>query len=346
MYFNTLPTEIITQVFLSLPNVSSVIALSSTSHRLRSILYSSKKLVILHQAADAEFGPVEEIVQLVTHNASQAAHIRRSVPLSEALVHQIVKVGRVAKRWEEIYPFKKWKSDFAERRLLSNSERYLVRRAIYRLWLFSKAFHNSAHVRTCRSIPEVVRERAALLHNFTTAELAELLDVHQILKDVVANNICPSNGKIRQKYQKRFPDSNHQLLFNIHLNYPPAPSSFIPDNWFHNSAYGSSKYHSRLNPSRFHDPGAEGWGDDINHYYVVEDMMKLDPAQILHLRDFCPLKAQVESYVKAVAGEWFSNNGETLSETLMFVSKQRGQSWEELRAAVEDGEAGVVGSDE
>ena len=73
--------------------------------------------------------------------------------------------------------------------------------------------------------------------------------------------------------------------------------------------------------------------------------MKLDPEQILHLRDFCPLKAQVESYVKEVGGEWFANNGETFSETLAFVVRQRGGDFEELRVAVEDEEEGVVGWD-
>lgn len=344
MLFDTLPTEITTQIFLSLPNISSALALSATCHRLHNVYHSSKKLVILSQAADAEFGPLDDIIQIVTHNASQPAHIKRRVPISEALIRQIVKVGRVAKRWEEIYPFKKWKSDYANRRLLTSSERYLVRRAIYRLWLFTKAFHSPRHVRTCRSIPEIVRERAALLHNFSTPELAETLDVHQVLRDMIANNICPSNGKIRQKFQKRFPDSNHQLMFNIHLNYPPPPSTFVPDYSYHNSTNSRYNAHaSRLQPaSRFHEPGAEGWGDDINHYYVVEDMMKLNPEQILHLRDLCPLKAQVESYVKAVAGEWFGNNGETFSETLAFVVKQRGGDVEELKCAVEEGEVGVV----
>ena len=343
MYIDSLPTEIVTQVFLSLPDIASAVALSETCHRFYNILHSTKKLVILNQAAEAEFGPVEDIIQLVTHNSSQPAHVRRNVALSEALIRQFVKVGRVAKRWEEIYPFKKWKSDFANRRLLSNNERYLIRRAVYRLWLFTRAFHNSAHVRTCRGIPEIVRERAALLHNFSTQELTEMLDIHQVCRDMVANNICPSNGKMRQKFQKRYPESNHQLLFNIHLNYPPTPSSFVPDSWYHNSAYGSSKYHSRLQPSRFHEPGSEGWGDDISHYYVVEDMMKMDPEQILHLRESCPLKAQVENYVKQVAGEWFANNGQTFSETLAFVIKQRGGDMEELRAAVEDEEMGIVG---
>ena len=346
MHFDSLPTEIITQIFLSVPDISSAIALSATCQHFNTVYHSSKRLNILHDAAEAEFGPVRDIVQLVTHNSSQPAHIRRNVRLSDALIKQIISVGRVAQRWEEIYPFKKWRSDYANRRLLSNHERYLVRRAIYRLWLFTKAFHNSAHVRTCRSIPEVVRERAALLHNFSSAELAEMLDVHQVLRDVIANTICPSNGKMRQKFQKRHPDSgNHQLLFNIHLNYPPAPSSFIPESWFHNSPLANARLHQQ--PSRWLDPGAEGWGDDITHYYVVEDMVKLSPEQILHLKDQCPLKVQVEGYVKEVVGEWFINNGETFSETLAFVVKQRGGDMEEMRLGVEDGEAGVVvGEDE
>lgn len=345
MDFDLLPNEILTHIFLSLPNISSAIALSSTCHRFHGVYISSKKLLILQEAANAEFGPIDDIVQLLTQNASQPAHIRRSVPTSEALLHQVVKVGRIAQRYEELYTFKKWKVDYSNRRLLTNDERFTLRRAIYGLWLFDKAFHTPAYVRTCRSIPEVVRERAALLHNWSTEQLAEMLDVHIMLRDVVSNNVCPSNGKIRQKFQKRFPNSNQQLLFNIHLNYPPAPSSFIPDSCYHNSAYGSSRYQSRLAPSRWHEPGAEGWGDDISHYYVVEDMMKLDPEQILFLRDHCPLKVQVETHIRGL-GDWFVNNGETFSETLGFVIRQRGGDLEELKMAIEDGEAGVAFSDD
>jgi len=344
MHLDTLPTEIVTHIFLSLPSISTVLALASTCHRFETIYHSSKKLIILSEAAEAEFGPVDDIVQIITHNASQLAHVHRDVPLSDVLVKQIIKIGRVAQSWEGIYPFKKWKTEFADRRLLTTEERYLVRRAVYRLWLYSRAFHTPAHVRTCRNIPVVVRERAALLHNFSTPELAELLDVHQVLRDVVANNVCPSNGKIRHQFQKRFPESGHQLLFNIHLNYPPAPSSFVSEFGFYNSNIASSRYQSRLQPSRWHEPGSEGWGDDISHYYVVEDMMKLDPAQILHLRDNFPLKRQVDLYMKEV-GEWFVNNGETFSETLAFVMRQRGQDVNELKAAIEDGEAGIIAED-
>ncbi|KXT10772.1 hypothetical protein AC579_2315 [Pseudocercospora musae] len=338
---DTLPTEIITHVFLSVPDIATALALSATCHRCYGAYHSSKKLLILQEAADAEFGPVDDIVQLLTWNASQPAHIHRSVPISEALLRQIVKVGRTAQRYEEIYPIKKWKTEWAYRRSLTNDERFILRRAIYRLWLFDKAFHNPSHVRTCRGIPEVVRERAALLHNWNTFELAQILDIHQVLRDMVANNVCPSNGKIRQKFQKRYPESKGPLLFNIHLNYPP---SYAPDSYYHNSQSFSSRHQSRLAPSRWHEPGAEGWGDDINHYYVVEDMMKLDPEQLLYLRDNCPLKSQVEMHIRGL-GDWFVNNGETFSETLGFVIRQRGGDVEELKAAVEDCDVGIAVTD-
>ncbi|EME42941.1 hypothetical protein DOTSEDRAFT_72388 [Dothistroma septosporum NZE10] len=339
---DSLPNEILTHIYLSLPNIASTINLSATCHRLNSAFHSSKRLVILQEAADAEFGPIEDIIQLLTHNSSQPAHVRRSVPISEALIKQIVKVGRIAQQYEEIYPFKKWKTDYGNRRVLTAPERYTLRRAIYRLWLYSLAFHNASHIRTCRRLPELMRERAKLLHNFSTLFLAEMLDAHLVMKDMVANNICPSNGKIKQKFNKRFPESKHQLLFNInmHLNYSPEPTSLGTD--YYNSVYGATRYQSRLAPTRWHEPGAEGWGDDIQHYYVVEDMMKLDPEQLLYLRQQCTLKAQVEGYVRAL-GDWFGNNGETFTETLEFVLRQRGgQNVEELRERIEEGEVGIA----
>lgn len=346
MYFDTLPTEIITHIFLSLPTVDSALALASTCHHFHHVYHSSKRLLILTSAAEIEFGPLDDIIQVVTHNASQPAHIRRNVPISDALIKQIVTIGRVAQKYEVIYPFKKWKTeDSSSRRLLTATERHNFRRALYRLWLFSRAFHNASHARYARSLPETMRERALLLHNFPTRELCEMLDAHLILRDVVANNVCPSNGRIRRKFHKRHPESTHQLLFNIHLNYPPITSFVMPDQQHYNSPTflaSASKYHARLTPSRFHEPGAEGWGDDVGHYYVVEDMMKLDPGQILLLKERFPLKSQVEAYVAAL-GEWFGNNGETFSETLGFVVAQRGEDVEEVKEAVGEGVVGVVG---
>ncbi|GAB7347751.1 hypothetical protein MBLNU459_g5302t1 [Dothideomycetes sp. NU459] len=342
MYLEDLPTETITQIFLNLPTVSSAVSLSSTCHRFHQIYASSKKLLILSQAAESEFGPVQDIIQLVTHNASQPAHVQRSAPLSETLIRSIVRVGRVAVKWENLYPFKKWKADYENRRIICVAERFILRRALYRLWLFTRAFHNGDNPRLLRATPMLMRERAALLHNFSTPELAEMMDVHNVIRDVVSNNVCPSNGAVRRKFHKRFPDSNYQLLFNIHLNYPPpTPSSFVSDGYFHSSQFAKSKFHSKFTPTRTHEPGAEGWGDDILHYYVVEDMLKLDPEQIIWLKENAPFKGQVETYVKGL-GDWFDNNGETFMQTLEFVVQQRGEDMTDFKASVEDGELGVA----
>ncbi|KAI0578757.1 F-box domain containing protein [Pyrenophora tritici-repentis] len=350
MLFEDLATELVVHVFLSCNSVTDVTALSSTCRRFRNIYSSSQKLPILEIAAETQLGPLEDLNQLLTHNASQPAHIVRSVPFSLALLKQIVQHGRVAEKWCDIYPFKKWKHNFESRRLLTAEERYRVRRAIYRSWLYSRAFHNRDHPREFRAARLVLLKRAALLHNWSTWELAEIADVHSVIREVVQTNVCPSNNTITRKFKKRHPGNEHSLLFNIHLNYPPtAPQAFNPftpnplTTHFHNtptytSRYASSKY------SLHHEVGAEGWGDDIPHYYVIEDYMKLDPAQILYLKEHAPLKSMVESYVRSLCPEydWFTNNGETWVQTLEFVLEERGEDVGDFMGAIADGELGVA----
>jgi hypothetical protein len=354
MLFEFLATELVSHIFFSLTEVTDVLALSSTCRRFRHIYASSQKLAILESVAETQFGPLQDLTQLLTHNASQPAHIIRSVPFSIALLKQIVHAGRIAEKWCNLYPFKKWKYTYESRRLLTEDERHRVRRAVYRLWLYSRAFHNAEHPRELRSNKLSIQKRAALLHNWDTYELAEIADVHAVLREVVQNNICPSNGTISRKFKKRYPDSNdHHLVFNIHLNYPsPAPTlpahnpftsnvtSSTPQGHF----YNSQTYNSRYASSKFHshrDVGAEGWGDDIPHYYVVEDMLKLDPEQIMWLKENAPLKGMVVSYVKSL-GEWFDNNGETWGQTLEWVLDERGEDVGEFLGAVADGKLGVA----
>jgi hypothetical protein len=85
----------------------------------------------------------------------------------------------------------------------------------------------------------------------------------------------------------------------------------------------------------------EGWGDDITHYYVVEDMLKLSPETILFLRDASLPRSEVEIFVKGL-GEWFGNNGETFNETCRAVLGGRGVEWEDFREEVEEGIIGIV----
>ncbi|KAK2839176.1 hypothetical protein FQN49_006397, partial [Arthroderma sp. PD_2] len=187
------PTELLLQIFQSCASIADVLNLALTCRRFHGIFASSQKLPLLAFAAEAEYGPLKDIIQLVTQNSSQPAHMIREAPLSINLLQQIVAVGRVAKKWEEIYPVKKWKVDFEDRRLLTDDERHTLRRAIYRLWLYSRAFHNPLYPRASRAVPGVVRERAELLHNWSTSELAEMEDTRLVIREVVQNHICPSN---------------------------------------------------------------------------------------------------------------------------------------------------------
>jgi hypothetical protein len=356
MLFEDLATELISHIYFSCPAVTDVLALSSTCRRFRNIYASSQKLAILADVAEAQFGPLQDLTQLLTHNASQPTHVIRSVPFSLALLKQIVHTGRIAEKWCDIYPFKKWKYNYEQRRLLTDIERYRLRRAVYRLWLYSRAFHNRDHAREFRASKLVIQKRAGLLHNWSTLELAEIADVHSVLREVVHNNICPSNGTIARKFKKRYPDNDNSLLFNIHLNYPPpcqTPPAYNPfashytssntlashfhSTQFHASRYALSKFNLRPN----HEVGAEGWGDDIPHYYVVEDMLKLDPEQIMWLKENAPLRGMVEGYVKGL-GDWFDNNGETWVQTLEWVLDERGEDVAEFMGAVADGEIGVT----
>jgi len=345
MLFEDLATELVIHIFHSCDAIADALNLSSTCQHFRKILAGSQRLPILYQAAEAQFGPLEDAIQLVTHNASQPAHLLRSVPFSIALLKQVIEVGRVAKKWEDIYPAKKWKYNFEDRRLLTTSERHALRRAVYRLWLYSRAFHNARYSRITRMHRPIVLERVELLHNWTTPELAEMEDVRLVIREVLQNHICPSNGTIQRKFQKRFPESDQQLLFNIHLNYPPPPSAFQAHFHSTHQINSSPRFSTKYQSTAWHEPGAEGWGDEIPHYYVVEDMLKLDPGQIIWLRENAPLKGMVEGFVRGL-GEWFENNGETFGQTLEWVLRERAEDAEDLKEAIREGELGIVGEAE
>lgn len=347
MLLEDLANELVLHIFQSCSSISDVLNLAATCQQFRSVFATSQRLPILYKAAEVDFGPLQDAIQIVTHNASQPARLVRNVPLSLALLKQLVAVGTAAKKWEEIYPARKWKHNSEDRRLLTLAERFNLRRAVYRLWLYSRAFHNARYVRTTRLHRQNVLERAELLHNWTTAELAEIEDMREVIRDVLHSHICPSNGTIQRKFRNRHPDSDHQLVFNnaylnYHTNLPISTFQLHYHSTHQISASSTTISHNlKYQSSAHHEPGGEGWGDDIPHYYVVEDMLKLDPGQVLWLKENAPLKGMVESYVREL-GAWFENNGETFGQTLEWVIRERGEDVEELREGIREGEQGIV----
>ena len=86
-----------------------------------------------------------------------------------------------------------------------------------------------------------------------------------------------------------------------------------------------------------------GWGDDVSQYYVVQAMMKLNPAQIMYLYEHATRKQDVEKWlIEHVGEEWFWDNGETWFDTWRLVLYRRGEDLSLLRDAIYDGNTGIT----
>ncbi|KAL8996147.1 MAG: hypothetical protein Q9188_006634 [Gyalolechia gomerana] len=339
MSFYDLPTEIHEQISHSLSSIQDVLSLGLTCHRLHGVVTRPvKRLPILFSAAEHAFGPLSSAMALCTHNSAQPPHIPRpSPPESFPLLRQLLHVGSVANAWADLYPFIHWSSttdnpeDSASRRLLTERERYRARRACYRIWLYALAYHQSSFPRHSRYHVGSMGLRASLLRAWTTVELKEIQDLQGIMRKLVELHICPTTTTVIRHYKDRYGEDS-MPAFNSHIR-------------------GQSKsYRVTQQQLEYWD----GWGDSIHQYYVVEDMLKLHPGQIMELYNFvnrCETgpafldgvpstgsnKMDVESYVDRL-GEWFETNGQTLGETVKLVESERGnEETDGVGAIVADG---------
>ncbi|KAI4286579.1 MAG: hypothetical protein L6R35_004170 [Caloplaca aegaea] len=314
-----------------------------------------QRFPILFSAAERQLGPLHSAIPLCTHNSSQAPHLPRpSPPPSLSLLRQILDVGTTANAWADLYPSIHWSSSnndnpdaSSSRRLLTSTERYRLRRACYRIWLYSLAYHHASFPRYSRRQPATIRLRAALLRGWSTAELAEILDLQAVLRKALEQHICPSNGTVIRRHKERYGhDSSRDsmLIVNHHLTCPSPPPPPPPYPQKPPSLYYQHNWQNQT---------WQGWGDDVHHFYVLEDMLKFDPGEIYQLYDFCAgsgrlgeivggrdgwqpggsKKTVVETHV-AEMGDWFVNNGQTLGETVGFVVGERGEDEIEGEGAI------------
>lgn len=352
MSITDLASELLLQIYRSCTSISDVVNLSLTCRRMHTLLPSSQKLSILFSAAEAEFGPLQDAIQLVTFTR-HSTNIPRKPPLSYPLLRQVVFAGRIAERWTEMYQLEKWSGDnFLQRRTLTADERYRIRRAIYRYWLYTHAFHNADYLRTMRMFPPFVAERCQMLRQWSNTELIEIEDVRSVFRVVLAFHLCPDDGTVLQRrkdmYLPVFMERNR-----VHHSPMVAQSNAI-DELFHSSRNVfsteqnlSSQFISPapLNPTTANRGlHMDGFGDEIDHYHFIESMSKLDPGQVIQLYDNAVFKWQIEDYVSSL-GEWFPNNGQTWSNSWDMVLGQRGFNVQELRLAIEDGKLGVAVDD-
>jgi hypothetical protein len=330
-----LPAEIILGIYSACSSVHDVLNLSQTCQRLHALLPPSQKLSVLLSVAEAHAGPIFDIVQLLTVNDVQAAHEIRQPSISYALLRDILSVSRTAQEWQEVYPRKKWDDKYTDRRVLNSTEKYSLRRAIYRLWLYSRAFHNCNHPRDTRMHQTMITQRCRLLRTWSTEELAEIEDFRNIMRSLLDSTIL-GHDDLQWELELAFPGQFHQqtgvspLASATHLNSITT---------FKNAFHTSSECRGFIYQDQTY---MHGWMDEITRFYVLEDLMKLDPEQVLWFREIAHLNMQVPDYIAPVGEEWFMNNGETFAETFEKVLLDRGEDPEEIRTLIANGELGIA----
>lgn len=335
-----LAPELLIRIFESLSSVSDIISLSLTCRYFYEILPKSQKLTLFFRALDETDGPVEDIIQLLTQNNNQPLHVRRTPPLSFALLSQITAVVRVARRYVDLYPEYRWpQGDSVHRRSLDTNESRRLRRAVYRLGSYAKAFHQSPY-HVPRAGATATAERLQLLRTWSNDELFELEDLRGTLEQVLATEICPTDGEV----YSRIPDDAQK--FHLSLQYPHLrPVNTIASDYedlFHNARNND---HNQNSPSvqELRTRHMQGWGSDLQNFYLIQSFLKFSPAQVLWLYDNAVRRADVEGFIEEQTHDpCFFESGSLFFQDWVAVLHARGFDVQQARQALWDGIAGVV----
>lgn len=334
MLLENFPSELILQIYTSCSSVQDVLNLSLTCRRMHHLLPSSKRISIFFSIMENEAGPILDMIQFLTINDSQPAHTIRQPPPSLSLLRQVVSVSRVAHTWEEFYPLFKWRDDYTERRALNTDERFRLRRAMYRLWLFSRAFHNPLYPRQSRLQAALVEEKSRLVRNWSTEEIAEIEDFRNVMRTVLQST-CDSNDMLHYELLPSYIRPSH---YNINA------STML----FHSSQHGHRTPEPGTQNARYvnHSISGHAWGTEMSQasqYYVLEDLMKLDPSEVMWVHENVRLDWHLQTHLQALGkGEWFENNGETFGQTIETVLSDRGEDIHDVHGRVAQQALGIV----
>ena len=335
-----LAPELLVRVFESLSSVSDIISLSLTCRYFCDVFPKSQKLALFFGAIDETDGPIEDIIQLLTQNNHQMLHVRRFPALSFALLSQVTAVARVARRFMNLYPYLRWsEKDSIDRRFLDSHEARRLRRAIYRLWSYTKAFNQVSH-HIPRGEVAAAAERLRLLRTWSNAELFELEDFRGTLEQLLATEICPTDGEV----YSRIPEDAQK--FHLSLQYPHLrPVETITP------AYADLFHSSHTSGHNLHKPTVhelrirhmQGWGSELQSFYIVQSFLKFSPAQILWLYDNVVSRADVERFIEQQTHDaCFFDTGSSFFQDWVTVLHARGMDIQQAREDIWNGRAGVV----
>ncbi|EHY54833.1 hypothetical protein HRR83_009516 [Exophiala dermatitidis] len=342
MAIQRLAAELIVRIFESLTSVSDILNLSLSCHYFNGVLTKSQKLGLFFNATDKEMGPIGEIIQLLTQNNAQLLHIQRSPPLSQALLSQVNAAARVADRIVKLYPSFRWvDAESAQRRLLTDSEARRLRRAVYRFWSYTQAFHSPPSPLVIRPDQLPATERLHLLRSWSTEELYDLEDLRCVLEHLISSEICPTDGDVYSRHPEdvRLPRTSAQYVARSRIS---SSCTAIRDA-FHSTdnIHEMNPHQATTQEMRFRY--MQGWGSELHNYYLVQSFLKCSPKEILWLFDNAIYKEDVEQFLEfQKCDPYFFESGSMLFQDWVAVMHARGIDVQKAREGIWDGHAGIV----
>lgn len=104
----------------------------------------------------------------------------------------ILTLCRLVRKWEQLFPQMRWFHYPAECRALRETELPRFRRAFYRWWLYGIYYHGELpRPNVGHPMPFVSDIRMSQMRCLSTAELLELSDLAETMKDLILHYICP-----------------------------------------------------------------------------------------------------------------------------------------------------------
>lgn len=183
--------------------------------------------------------------------------------LTEADLGPILRMCRVVRQWEQLFPQMRWFHSPEDCRMLNEQELPRFRRAFYRWWLYGIYFHGEwTRPQVGHPMPFVLDIRTSQMRRHSTADLMELLDLHETMKDIILHYICPRLDPTYQLVSLKLTPIITESASLIYVqSYDPPP--LIEQ---------VSREHS-LN---------EMWNDQSKWARIVKTYAKLNPEELIH----------------------------------------------------------------
>ncbi|KAM5348559.1 hypothetical protein ACJ41O_008383 [Fusarium nematophilum] len=146
------------------------------------------------QAAVVSVGSNNGFTTVSKASKPNASHPQalKAVVLTEQDLKPLLGYCQLVSKWQARFPQMRWFHESENCRHLRRHEAERFRRAMYRWWLYGFYFHGDfPRPRVGLPEPGVDDIRLSQLRRYSTAELVELMDLVETMKDVVLHYLCP-----------------------------------------------------------------------------------------------------------------------------------------------------------